>query len=400
MANAADRPDHGGDGPFAFIYNENVRNIFYQALTFALIALVVWYLFTNTAANLEARGMSSGFGFLWKTAGFDTDFKLVSYSAGDTYGRIYVVGLLNTLFVAFFSIILTTLLGFMIGIMRLSSNWLLSRVAGAYVEILRNTPLLLQIVFWYLAVFTLLPRPKQSVDIGGLGVSYLNNRGLYLPDAQPDPLFWFTGVAILLAIAGTVWLKRWAKARQDATGEQFPVFWTSVALLFGLPAIVYLATGTPLDWSIPELRGFNFQDGLRMPPALLALAVALVIYHSSYMGEMVRAGIQSVHSGQTEAAYAVGLRHGPTLRLVIIPQAMRAIVPPMISLWMNVVKNSSLAVAIGYPDIVSVFMQTALNQSGYAIEIVAMTMLFYMTVSLLISFALNIYNKRVQLVER
>ncbi len=390
----------GGSNGLAFIHDERVRSVFYQIVTFSVVAWLAWYLVSNTSANLAARGMSSGFDFLFLTAGFDTDFKLISYTVGDTYGRIFLVGILNTLFVSFIAIIGTTFLGFFMGIMRLSSNWLISKLASAYVEILRNTPLLLQIIFWYLGVFALLPRPKQSLDILGAGVSFLNNRGFYMPSPVPGDLFWASIVAMIVAIAAVVWLKRWSTKRQEATGQQFRVLGPGLAILIILPLAIYYATGAPLDWDVPALKGFNYRGGFKVPPAFLALLVALTIYHSSYLAETVRAGILSVHKGQTEAAYSVGLRPGRTLWLVIIPQAMRAIVPPLISLWMNVVKNSSLAVAIGYPDVVALFMQTSLNQSGYAIEIVALTMLFYMTVSLSISGLLNLYNRRVQIRER
>ncbi|MDP6707774.1 MAG: amino acid ABC transporter permease [Alphaproteobacteria bacterium] len=390
----------GGSSGLALIYDERVRSVFYQIVTFSTVAWLAWYLVSNTSANLAARGMSSGFDFLFLTAGFDTDFKLISYEVGDTYGRIFLIGILNTLFVSLIAIVLTTFLGFFVGIMRLSSNWLVSKLASAYVEILRNTPLLLQIIFWYLGVFALLPRPKQSYDLFGAGFSFLNNRGFYSPSPIFGELFWASVVALIVAIVAVVWLKKWAHKRQDETGEQFPTIWIGLAVLVVLPLATFYATGAPLDWEVPALKGFNFQGGFKVPPAFLALLVALTIYHSSYLAESVRAGIQSVHKGQTEAAYSLGHRPGRTLRLVVIPQAMRAIIPPLISLWMNVVKNSSLAVAIGYPDVVALFMQTSLNQSGYAIEIVAMTMLFYMTVSLSISGLLNVYNKRVQIRER
>ena len=387
-------------GGMAFLYDERVRAVFYQVLTFGVVAWCAWYLFTNTAQNLEARGMSSGFGFLFLSAGFDTDFKLIDYTVGDAYGRLYILGILNTLFVSLMAIVFTTMLGFFMGIMRLSSNWLISKLAAAYVEVLRNTPLLMQIIFWYLGVFALLPRPKQSLDFGGAGVAFLNNRGFYMPSPEFGELFWLSCVALIAAIGAVVVLRRWARRRQALTGEQFPVFWAGFGIVTALPLVAFFATGSPLTWNLPALVGFNFVGGTAVPPAFLALLVALSIYHSAYLAESVRAGILSVSRGQTEAAYSLGLRPNRTLQLVIIPQAMRAIIPPLISLWMNVVKNSSLAVAIGYPDIVALFMQTSLNQSGYAIEIVALTMLFYMTTSLTISAALNVYNKRVQIKER
>jgi general L-amino acid transport system permease protein len=387
---------------FDFFNDERVRSVFYQLLTAAVVGWIGWYLFTTTAHNLEARGMDSGFGFMGVEAGFDTDFKLIEYVAGvGTYGDIFLIGILNTLYISFLVIIATTLLGFVIGVLRLSSNWLVSKVALAYVEIFRNTPLLIQIIFWYTGIFSLLPRIKNSLDLsGGSEVVLLNNRGLYMPWPVPGDLLWITGVALIIAIIAVVVFRRWAHKRQDATGQTIPLFLPSAALIILLPGMVYLMTGSPLGWDFPVLEGFNFVGGATLPPAFLALFVALTIYHAAHLAEAVRAGILSVSRGQHDAAMAIGLRQSKVMSMVIIPQAMPAIVPPMISLWMNVVKNSSLAIAIGYPDLVAVFMQTSLNQAGHAIEIVGMTMAFYMFVSLTISGLLNIYNKRVQLVER
>lgn len=387
---------------FDFFHDERVRAVFYQFLTLALVCGIGWYLFTTTAHNLEVRGMGSGFDFLSVEAGFDPDFKLLDYEAGvGSYGDIFVIGILNTVYISILAIIATTILGFTIGVLRLSGNWLVSNVALAYVEIFRNTPLLIQVVFWYIGIFSLLPKVKQSIDLsGGAEVVLLNNRGLYMPWPEPGDLLWLTGLALLVAIAAVVFLRRWAHKRQDETGKIFPTLMPSIGLLVLLPAITYLLTGSPLTWDLPELEGFNFVGGSTLPPAFLALFVALTIYHAAQLAEAVRAGILSVGKGQKDAAAAIGLRPNRSMSLVIIPQAMPAIVPPMISLWMNVVKNSSLAIAIGYPDLVAVFMQTSLNQVGHAIEIVGMTMAFYMFVSLSISWLLNIYNKRVQLVER
>lgn len=387
---------------FHFFHDERVRSVFYQILTACTVGWLAWYLITNTAHNLEVRGMNTGFAFLSATAGFDTDFKLLEYEPGvGTYGRIFLIGCVNTLLVSFLAIIASTIMGFIVGVLRLSTNWLVARLALAFVEIIRNTPLLLQIIFWYVGVFALLPRVKNSLDLSaGAEVAFLNNRGLYTAWPIPGDLFWMTTVAFLAAVAGIFVLRRWAHKRQDDTGQQFPVFTVSVALLIALPGVVFLLTGMPLDWDVPTLQGFNFSGGAALPPAFLALLIALTIYHAAHLAESVRAGILSVNKGQTEAALAIGLRPNRAMSLIIIPQAMRAIVPPMISLWMNVVKNSSLAVAIGYSDVVALFMQTALNQAGYAVEMVGMTMAFYMVISLSISGVLNIYNKRVQLVER
>jgi len=387
---------------FDFFNDERVRSIFYQVLTACVVGWLAWYLISNTAQNLEARGMNTGFGFLSATAGFDTDFKLIEYEPGvGTYGRIFLIGCINTLMVSFFAIIFSTILGFIVGVLRLSSNWLVARLALTYVEVVRNTPLLLQIIFWYVGVFALLPRVKNSIDLSaGAEVMFLNNRGLYAAWPVPDDLFWMTIVAFVAAIIGVFLLRRWAHKRQDQTGKQFPIFSASLGLLFIFPWLVYLVSGSTLNWDVPTLQGFNFAGGGALPPAFLALLIALVSYHAAHLAEAVRAGILSVNKGQTEAALAIGLRPKKAMSLIIIPQAMRAIVPPMISLWMNVVKNSSLAIAIGYSDVVALFMQTALNQAGYAVEMVGMTMAFYMFISLSISGVLNIYNKRVQLEER
>lgn len=374
--------------------------MFFQALTFALVAWVVFFLISNTNANLNARGMKTGFDFLWVTAGFDTDFHLIDYKAGDTYGRVYLVAILNSLLVASLSIIGTTALGFLIGILRLSSNWLLAKVAAAYVEILRNTPLLLQIIYWYLLLLAFLPRPKQSFDILHLGTFFLNNRGFYGPTPLFDEGSSVVFAAIIVALIAVVMLLRYARTMQDTSGKIIPKYSYSLAIIIVLPVLAYYLAGQPIGLEVPSLKGFNLRGGWRVPPAFITLLIALSVYHSAYMAETVRAGILSVDKGQTEAALSIGLNRGLALRLVVIPQAMRAIVPTMISHWMNVVKNSSLAVAIGYSEIVALFMQTSLNQSGYAIEIVALTMLFYGSVSLTISGFLNVYNKRVQLVER
>ena len=387
---------------FDFFHDERVRSVFYQLATAAIVGWFVWYLISNTAQNLEVRGMNSGFGFLGVEAGFDTDFKLIEYVAGiGTYGDIFLIGILNTLYISFLAIITMTILGFTIGVLRLSNNWLVAKVALTYVEIFRNTPLLIQIIFWYTGIFSLLPKVRNSLDLtGGAEIILLNNRGLYLPWPIPGDLLWMTGLALILAVVAVIVFRRWAYKRQDETGQIVPTVLPSAAFIILLPGTVFLITGSPVGWDIPKLEGFNFVGGSTLPPAFLALFVALTIYHSAHLAETVRAGILSVSKGQNDAALAIGLRQNRVLSLVIIPQAMPAIVPPMISLWMNVVKNSSLAIAIGYPDLVAVFMQTSLNQAGHAIEIVGMTMAFYMFVSLTISFFLNIYNKRVQLVER
>jgi len=387
---------------FDFFNDERVRSIFYQLLTAGAVGGAAWYLFSTTTQNLEARGMKSGFGFLDGEAGFDPDFKLIEYTAGvGTYGDVFLLGILNTLYLSALAIIAMTILGFAVGILRLSSNWLVAKVSLTFVEVFRNTPLLIQIIFWYTGIFSLLPKVRNSYDLSaGAEFALLNNRGLYMAWPVPGDLLWVSGLALVIAVVGAIIFRRWAHKHQDETGQVVPIFLPSAALIILLPGIAFLLTGSPLGWDVPTLEGFNFVGGATLPPAFLALFVALTIYHAAQLAETVRAGILSVNKGQHDAARAIGLRENRVLSLVVIPQAMPAIVPPMISLWMNVVKNSSLAIAIGYPDLVAVFMSTSLNQVGHAIEIVGMTMAFYMFVSLIISGLLNIYNKRVQLVER
>ena len=387
-------------GVNAIINDERYRSVFYQIVVFGLFIWAVFSLIENTQINMATRKMAVGFDFLKNSAGFAIAWTPLDYKPSDSYFMVYWVGIINTLILAGLSIILATLLGFVVGILRLSRNWLVAQIASWYVEILRNTPLLLQIIFWYLGAFANLPRPKQSIEIFGFESLVLNNRGLYIPKPQPEDLFWVTVAAFVIGLLVALVLNRRATKKQQETGKYISTLLPTIVAVFGLPIIAFLLTGMPLDWDLPALKGFNYRGGGFVLPAMLAVMVALVVYHSAYAAEMVRAGILSVNKGQTEAALSIGLKQGFVMRLVIIPQAMRAIVPPMISLWMNVVKNSSLAIAIGFPDLVSVFMQTSLNQSGHAVEIVAMVMAFYMTVSLTISACLNVYNKKIQLTER
>ncbi|MDD3449286.1 MAG: amino acid ABC transporter permease [Gammaproteobacteria bacterium] len=381
------------------VWNDpRIRALVFQIAIVIAVSAFGYYLFDNTLTNLEKRGITTGFGFLDSQASFGIIQTLVEYSETSTYGRTFIVGLLNTLLVSGLGIVLATLLGFIIGIARLSSNWLIAKLAAAYVEIFRNIPLLLQIFFWYFAVLRALPSPRQSHDLGG--VVFLNLRGLYLPRPLFEPGFGFVFAALVAAIAGSILITRWASRRQEATGQQFHTIYTAIGLILGLPLLTFLALGAPLAWELPELRGFNFQGGIPVIPELSALLVALSIYTAAFIAEIVRAGILAVSRGQTEAAHALGLRPGLTLRLVIIPQAMRVIIPPLTSQYLNLTKNSSLATAIGYPDLVSVFAGTTLNQTGQAVEVIAMTMGVYLTISLVISLLMNWYNKRKTLVER
>ena len=387
-------------GVNAIINDERYRSVFYQIVVFGLFIWALFSLIENTQINMATRKMAVGFDFLKNSAGFAVAWTPLDYKPSDSYFMVYWVGIINTLILAGISIVLATFLGFVVGILRLSRNWLVAQIASWYVEVLRNTPLLLQIIFWYLGAFANLPRPKQSIEIFGFESLVLNNRGLYIPKPQPEDLFWLTVLAFVGGLIVAVVLNKRATKKQQETGKYISTLVPTLVVIFVLPILVFLLTGMPLDWDLPLLKGFNYRGGGFVLPAMLAVMVALVVYHSAYAAEMVRAGILSVSKGQTEAASSLGLKQSFVMRLVIIPQAMRAIVPPMISLWMNVVKNSSLAIAIGFPDLVSVFMQTSLNQSGHAVEIVAMVMAFYMTVSLTISACLNVYNKKIQLTER
>lgn len=381
------------------IWNDpTFRSIVFQVLAVAGLGWFLYTIFSNTLHNMESRGITTGFAFLDNTAGFGILMSLIEYDETHTYGDTFVVGLLNTLLVSVLGIITATILGFIIGVARLSHNWLISKMATVYVETLRNIPLLLQIFFWYFAVLQTLPHPRQSFNFADS--VFLNARGLYVPGPVPESGFGIVEVIFLLAIAASIYIARWSHKRQEATGQQFPVFWTSVGLIVALPLLVFFVLGSPLSFDYPALKGFNFQGGITVIPELMALWWALSLYTAAFIAEIVRAGIQGVSHGQTEAAHALGLRHGPTLRLVIIPQAMRIIIPPLTSQYLNLAKNSSLATAIGYPDLVGVFMGTTLNQTGQAVEIVAMTMAVYLIMSLSISGFMNWYNKKMALVER
>ncbi|MBD3642025.1 MAG: amino acid ABC transporter permease [Marinobacter sp.] len=379
-------------------YDPRVRSIFFQIVAIALVAWGGWTLVDNTLSNMESRGISTGFGFLDESAGFAIIMHLVPYDATMSYGRTFWVGLTNTLLVSAMGIVAATILGFIIGVARLSNNWLVAKISLVYIEVIRNIPLLLQIFFWYFAVLSNLPSPRQSVDVGG--AVFLNNRGLYLPEPLTQDGFGLVWAAIIIAIAAVAGLKIWARKRQLATGEIFPTFKVGVAILVLLPVVAYASAGQPLEWDIPALKGFNFGGGITLIPELAALWIALSLYTASFIAEIVRSGILSVSKGQTEAAKALGLPNGLSLRLVVIPQAMRVIIPPLTSQYLNLVKNSSLATAIGYPDLVAVFMGTTLNQTGQAVEVVAITMAVYLTISLLISLFMNIYNRAVAIKER
>jgi len=374
-----------------------VRSIITQIIVVVLFVALVGFIVHNTARNLEIRGIATGFGFLSQPAGFDVASSLIEYNPTMSHGRVFFVGLLNTLLVAVLGCILATLLGFFVGVLRLSSNWVVNRLAYVYVEALRNVPVLLQIIFWW-SIFLALPQVRNALSIGEH--AYLSNRGVQVPAPVFEPGSGAILIALVIGIIATIILRTWAKRRQEATGQQFPIFWSGVALIVGLPIVAAAVTGFPISFDLPVKKGFNFQGGLTITPEFIAVLFALSIYTGCFIAELVRAGIQAVSHGQTEASYALGLRPGLTTRLVVIPQAMRIIVPPLTSQYLNLTKNSSLAVAVGYPDLVSTFGGTSLNQTGQAIEIIGITMAVYLTISLLTSAFMNWYNKRIALVER
>ncbi|MEO0385351.1 MAG: amino acid ABC transporter permease [Pseudomonadota bacterium] len=381
----------------SIFYSEKFRSILYQVLLIAVVITLGIFLVSNTLANLAARGIQSGFGFLDVRAGFDIGEAMIAYTNDDSYGRALVVGILNTVKVAFFGIILATIVGVIMGIARLSSNFLISKFASAYVEILRNIPLLLHLFFIYGLLINILPRPRDSWNL--LPGVFLSNRGLKYPVMADNPIWIWVAIAMLVGAIGAYFLARRADKIQADTGVRPKTLLPSLGLIFGFGAVVWLIGGAPLSVNAPELRGFNFQGGQSLSPEFLALLLGLTIYTSAFIAEIVRSGIQAVNYGQTEAAKAVGLNAGNTLRLIVLPQALRVIIPPITSQYLNLTKNSSLAIAIGYPDLVSVG-NTALNQSGQAIEIIAVFMTVYLTLSLSTSLFMNWYNGRIALTER
>ncbi|WP_416366742.1 amino acid ABC transporter permease [Mixta calida] len=378
--------------------NPAVRAWLYQILAILAVFSVVGYLIHNTVINLASRGITSGFGFLERGAGFGIVQHLIDYTDGDTYARVFLVGLTNTLLVSALCIVFASVLGFFIGLARLSDNWLLRKISAVYIEIFRNIPPLLQIFFWYFAVLRNLPGPRQALS--AFDLAFISNRGLYIPWPEYTVGTWPFVIALLLAIGASVALFRYNRNYQLKTGRLRRTWPAALAMLVIFPFIAHLLFGAAMHWDVPTLRGFNFRGGFALIPELAALTLALSIYTSSFIAEVIRSGIQSVPYVQHEAAMSLGLPNPVTLRQVIIPQAMRVIIPPLTSQYLNIVKNSSLAAAIGYPDMVSLFAGTVLNQTGQAIETIAMTMAVYLTISLLISLLMNIYNRKIALVER
>lgn len=463
-------PGPGGQvkakSPSSWLYDPKVRGYIWQFLLLIGVAFLIYEATTNAIENLQKAKIASGFSFMKVTSGFDVGQGFWSHDATKSYGNTFVTGIINTLVIAVIGCFFATLLGFMLGVARLSKNWMVGRLATVYVEVVRNVPLLLQLLVWYNAVLKPLPNPRESISIpflkismpdpllfllgvglailgymlprwslvlesgqvqrliakiGGYvllavgviillfrsgllglaqGVFALNNRGLYLPDPTWLSGSGFVAAMVILGVLGTLAFRWWAQREQAKTGVQYPVGLAGLGLILVLPALVFLIMGLPVSFTYPQLQGFNLRGGVQIYPEFVALLVGLVTYTAAFIAEIVRAGIGSVSKGQTEAAYALGLKPGPTLKLVIIPQAMRVIIPPLTSQYLNLTKNSSLAVAIGYPDLAQIFMGTTLNQTGQAIEVISMTMAVYLTISLATAGFMNWYNSRKALVER
>ena len=397
MKKDADPSHKSSSANVAFWYDPRKRSILYQVGVIAMVGLLGYYLVSNTLANLERQAIATGFGFLEKEASFEIGESVIRYSAADKYLRALSVGVLNTLLVSFIGIVLTVFLGTIIGILRLSTNWLVSKLAAVYIEVFQDIPVLLQLFFWYALFYEVLPSPRQALSpFAGV---FMSNRGLVFAVPEADPAHTYMAIAFLTGCLAVYFLRRWTRQRQAKTGRSFPVFRTSIGILIALPLLAWLVGGAPTAMSVPQLKGFNFQGGLNISPEFSALLLGLVLYTAAFVAEVVRAGIQSVSKGQREAAMSIGLKPAQVLNLVILPQALRVIIPPLTSQMLNLTKNSSLAVAIGYPDFVSV-AGTAINQTGQAIEGVAMIMIVYLCFSLSTSAFMNWYNKKVALVER
>ena len=382
----------------SFLRDEKVRGILYQLITIVAFAALALYIAHNTAQNIEARGIKSGFDFLNQSSGFDITESPIPYSTKSTHWDVYKVGLINTLIISFFGIILTSILGLIIGVARLSSNWIISRLAATYIETFRNIPVLLQILFWYNVVLAAMPSVRQSYSF--FNSIFINQRGIFIP----KPIFLdgsiYIGISVIVALVLGWFVHKWAKKRLEETGKEFPAFLTNLAILILLPLITYFATGKPVEFDYPVLKGFNFEGGKTYTPEFLALLFALTIYTATFIAEAIRSGIEAVSKGQKEAAQALGLSKMQSLKLVVLPQAIRVAIPPIISQYLNLIKNSSLAAAIGYPELVTVFAGTSLNVTGQALEIIAITMGTYLVISIIVSLVLNWFNHKMKIKER
>lgn len=385
-------------GAKAFYNNPKYRAWIYQSLLLLFLIGFFYSVISNTLNNMSAQGIKSGFDFLQTSAGFDVLMSLIPFETTDSYLKIFIIGILNTILVSVIGIIFATLLGFIFGVAYFSRNWLINKIAITYVEVFRNIPVILQVIFWYTAVLATLPSARESLSIGE--AIFLNIRGLYLPELVGEAGSIFVYAAIVIAIISIFVILRWAKKRQNDTGEQFPVFLTSVGLLLALPLLALLLTGVPFHFDYPVLKGFNFQGGITVIPEFMALVIAMSVYTGAFIAEAVRAGIQSVPHGQTEAARSIGLKESRIMSLIIVPQAMRVITPMLNSEYQSLVKNTTIATAIGYPELFTVFAGSALNQVGQAIEMMFMTLAIYFLLNMIISFIMNQFSKRVAITTR
>jgi general L-amino acid transport system permease protein len=382
----------------AVLYDRKSRDVLLQALLIAALLATLWFFVSNVRDNLARSGIQSGFGFLWVTSGVDVQMHLIDYSASATYGHMLVVGILNTLLVSVLGIVIASVLGFAIGIARLSNNWILSTLCGVFIEFVRNIPLLLFVFFWYFGIIRALPSPRASLSL--FGGAFLNNRGFSIPWPEDVGPFLSLPIAFGVAVLVMLALRRWSVHRQETMGGGFPWLEVGLALMVGLPLLALVAAGLSVSWDVPQLRGFNYRGGVVLIPEFVALLAALSTYTAGFIAEIVRGGILAVSDGQRQAAQAMGLSRWQVLRLVVLPQAMRVIVPPLTSQYLNLIKNSSFGAAIAYPEIVKVFVGSTLNQTGQAVEIIAMTLAIYLTINLATSAFMNWYNKRVALVTR
>ena len=385
--------------PLARLWNDKEsRQVIIQIISFVLIFAFFFMMVRNAVINLEAIGKDISLKFLWQPSSYDINQSLIEYSSRSSHFRAMIVGILNTLLVAVFGIALATILGFLLGISRLSKNWIINKMAYVYIEYVRNVPVLLHILLVHGMIINLLPLPRASLTIGD--GAFLNNRGFFVPKPDFEPLFLAVAALFLGGVAFAFWFRKYARMVQDQSGKHYPVFWICLAAVAGVPLLAYFALGAPITWEIPELQGFNYKGGMVLRPEFIALWLALSIYTAAFIGEIVRAGISAVDWGQNEAASALGITRGRTLHLVVIPQALRIIVPPLTSQYLNLTKNSSLAIAIGYMDIVATIGGISLNQTGREMECMALVLALYLVFSLLISAFMNWYNRRIKLVER
>ena len=380
----------------SIFYSNAFRSVAYQAILFGLLSFLGWYLYSNVNENLARQGIATGWNFLTTSSGFDIGESVIRYDAGDTYGRALLVGFLNTVRVAVLGIVLATFLGVFMGVARVSKNWLLSTLASWYVEVCRNVPVVLHVIFWG-TVIHLLPSPRQAiVPFEG---AFIMNRGVVMPFPVENDAYIWVGVALFVGVVGVVFLNKWAQRKRERTGEYISTLWRGLGVLIAPPLLTWFAFGAPLEWDVPSLQGFNFKGGLQFSPELIALLIGITFYTGAFIAEIVRSGIQSVASGQIEAARALGLRPGFIMRYVTMPQALRVIVPPTTSQYLSLTKNSSLGVLIGYPDLVNIG-NTTLNQTGQAVEAIAIMMLVYLSISIVISICMNIYNRVAAIKER